>query len=120
MRVVRRLLWVALAALVLVVGWLFASHNGTPVAIDLIAMQMGEAPLWLGLVAAFGVGAVCAGLGAVYEVTRLGLLARRYRKAVVRLESEIHQLRNLPLAIEEGENQPLAVPEAARLAAGDG
>ena len=120
MRVVRRLLWVALAALVLVVGWRFASQNGTPVAIDLIVVKMGEAPLWVGLISAFGLGVICAGLGGLYEVTRLGLLARRYRKAVVRLESEIHQLRNLPLSADEGEGQAPAVPEPARLGAGDG
>ncbi len=120
MRVVRRLLWVALAALVLVVGWRFASQNETPVTIDLIVMRVGQAPLWAGLVVAFGFGAACAGLGALYEVTRLGLLARRYRKAVVRLESEIHQLRNLPLTVDEGENHPPAVPEAAQVGAGDG
>ena len=120
MRVVRRLLWVALAALVLVVGWRFASQNGTPVTIDLIVMRLGDAPLWVGLVSAFGLGAVCAGLGALYEVTRLGLLARRYRKAVVRLESEIHQLRNLPLSGDEGEHHPPPVAEAARVGAGDG
>ena len=120
MRVVRRLLWVALAALVLVVGWRFASQNGTPVTIDLIMMSVAEAPLWVGLVSAFAFGAVCAGVGALYEVTRLGLLARRYRKAVVRLESEIHQLRNLPLAVDDGANPPPAVPETARVGAGDG
>jgi hypothetical protein len=120
MRVVRRLLWVALAALVLVVGWRFASQNGAPVTIDLIVMRVAEASLWVGLVSAFGLGAICAGLGALYEITRLGLLARRYRKAVVRLESEIHQLRNLPLSVDEGENHPPAVPEAAGVGAGDG
>lgn len=120
MRVVRRLLWVALAALVLVVGWRFASQNGAPVTIDLIVMQLSESPLWVGLVSAFGLGAVCAGLAALYEVTRLGLLARRYRKAMLRLESEIHQLRNLPLSVEEGANHPPVVPEAARVGAGDG
>jgi hypothetical protein len=38
----------------------------------------------------------------------------------VRLESEIHQLRNLPLSVDEGENHPPAVPEPAGVGAGDG
>lgn len=120
MRVVRRLLWVGLAALVLVVGWRFASQNGTAVSIDLVLLRVAETPLWAGLVSAFALGAACAGLAALYEVTRLGLLARRYRKAVVRLESEIHQLRNLPLSTEDSEPPARAVPEVAGAAAGDG
>lgn len=117
MRVVRRLLWVALAVLVLVAGWRFASQNASPVRIDLMVVRIGETPLWVGLLCAFAAGAVCAGLAALYEVTRLALLARRYRKAMLRLESEIHQLRNLPLSADEGE--PPA-PAVRRLAAGDG
>ena len=38
-----------------------------------------------------------------YQVARKSLVARRYRKTVAGLESEIHQLRNLPLASSEAE-----------------
>lgn len=120
MRVARRLLWAGLVALVLVAGWRFASQNETVVSIDLVVLRVGEAPLWAGLLSAFALGALCAGLGALYEVTRLGLLARRYRKAVVRLESEIHQLRNLPLTADEGEAPAPAPVGRARAGAGDG
>jgi hypothetical protein len=39
-----------------------------------------------------------AGVALVYQVLTKDLVARRYRKTVRSLESEIHQLRNLPLA----------------------
>jgi uncharacterized integral membrane protein len=100
MRVVRRVGWVALFAALGLLAWRFASHNAIPVSVDLVVTRLPEAPLWLGLVLAFAGGAAAAGLAALYEIARLSLLARRYRRAVVRLESEIHELRNLPLADE--------------------
>ena len=55
---------------------------------------------------AFGVGAVLAVTLTLYQMAKLGLVARRYRKTVRGLESEIHQLRTLPLAAEEGSASP--------------
>ncbi|MEN8181592.1 MAG: lipopolysaccharide assembly protein LapA domain-containing protein [Myxococcota bacterium] len=106
MRVVRRALLVVAVGLVLVAGWLFAARNDLSVAIDLLILQVPEVRLWAVLVGSFVLGAAAAGFAALYEVSRLGLLARRYRKTVVRLESEIHQLRNLPLAAEDGSPPP--------------
>jgi hypothetical protein len=48
----------------------------------------------------FAAGAGAAGLLAVYRLARLGLVNRRYRKAVDGLEAEVHQLRNLPLVAD--------------------
>ena len=50
--------------------------------------------------------AVVAALLTFYQMAKLGLVARRYRKAVRGLESEVHQLRNLPLADDEGSASP--------------
>ena len=54
---------------------------------------------------------------AMYEVLKKGLVARRYRKVVKGLESEIHQLRNLPLA---GTDSALALRADAEGEAGEG
>ena len=51
---------------------------------------------------AFLIGAAVMGLLMMFRMARLSLLARRYRKLANGLEAEIHQLRNLPLATEEG------------------
>jgi len=102
MHIVRRLLGLALLAGVLVAGWQFASRNEEPrVQVDFWAGSTPEVSLWLALVAAFGAGAVLAAAVGLFEVARYSLVARRYRKTVGRLEAEIHQLRNLPLADEE-------------------
>jgi hypothetical protein len=76
------------------------------VPIDLGVTTFPETPLWQALLVAFAAGAAGVGLGALWQVLRLGMLARRYRRTVGRLESEIHQLRNLPLAGDEGGEAP--------------
>jgi len=102
MPIVRRLLGLALLAGLLVAGWQFAARNEEPrVQVDFWLRSTPEVSLWLALVAAFGAGAVLATAVCLFEVARYGLVARRYRKTVARLEAEMHQLRNLPLADEE-------------------
>jgi uncharacterized integral membrane protein len=98
MRNLRRLLVLAALAAVLWVGWRFAGSNSGPVSVDYLFGRAEDVSLWLALVVAFALGALVSGTLGVYQVAKLGLLARRYRKAASGLESEIHQLRNLPLA----------------------
>jgi hypothetical protein len=50
------------------------------------------------------------GVFALVEIAKLTLSARRYQSALRKLEDEVHQLRNLPLA----------EPGLRRQAAGDG
>ena len=52
----------------------------------------------MALLIAFGAGLLLASVSLGYKVIKKNLVARRYRKEVKGLESEIHQLRNLPLA----------------------
>jgi hypothetical protein len=98
MRTLRRVLVLALVIAVAVLFYLFATANGerVRVAIPLRAEPL-EVALWLALLAASGVGALLAALVLLFELARAGLTARQYRRLVARLESEIHQLRNLPL-----------------------
>ena len=98
MQTVRRLMALALFAGLFVVAWRFASTNGTEIPIDLLLFRTPAVPIWAALLIAFGAGALMAGVSLVYAVVKKNLVARRYRKAVKSLESEIHQLRNLPLA----------------------
>jgi uncharacterized integral membrane protein len=98
MQTVRRLIALALFGGLFVVAWRFASTNDTEIPIDLLLFRMPAVPIWVALLTAFGAGALLAGASLVYAVIKKNLVARRYRKAVKSLESEIHQLRNLPLA----------------------
>jgi hypothetical protein len=98
MQTFRRLVALAVFAGLFVIAWRFASANNTEIQIDLLLLEISAAPIWVALVIAFGLGALSAGVSLGYQVIKKNLLARRYRKTVRGLESEIHQLRNLPLA----------------------
>ena len=82
-------------------AWQFTHRNDAPIAVDLLVLRLAALPTWAALLGAFAAGAGLAGVALAYELARQRLMTRRYRKAVTGLESEIHQLRNLPLA-EEG------------------
>jgi uncharacterized integral membrane protein len=92
-------------------AWRFAMDNSGAVTIGVPLLKNVEVSLWVALLAAFVLGAVLAGLVAAYQMARLALLARRYRKIIRGLESEVHQLRNLPLADDAAE--PPSEPDAA-------
>ena len=113
MRLLLRLLWMALFVGVLVLGWRFAGANGETVRITLPIGELAPVPLWQALLAAFGAGAGAATLVGLYQVAKLRLVSRRYRKTVRGLEAEVHQLRTLPLS---GETPPIA-EEGERLEA---
>jgi uncharacterized integral membrane protein len=101
MRLLVRLFWVALFVGALVLGWTLREKNEGLVTISYAFGQFPPVPQWLALLAAFAVGAAAAGLIGAYQVAKLRLLTRRFRKTVRGLEAEVHQLRTLPLASEE-------------------
>jgi uncharacterized integral membrane protein len=99
MRSLRRALAVVAFVGLLVAGWRFAALHPQPVRVHYLVGET-EHSLWVALLGAFVAGAgLVAGLAAL-QLARLSMLARRYRKAAVRLEAEVHELRNLPLAPE--------------------
>jgi uncharacterized integral membrane protein len=106
MRTVRRLLVAALFVGALVIGWTFAHRNPEPVQVDLLVAPLAAQPLWRIVVGAFAAGAVLAGAIGIWQAMRLSLTARRWRKVAARLETELHQLRTLPL--EGAPGAPLA------------
>jgi len=112
MRVVRRLLVVVLFVAALVLGWWFARANSAAVTVDYLVGRLGDVSLWAALLGAFAAGAAVAGGIGLYQVAKLQLVRRRYRKTVRSLEAEVHQLRNLPLAVDAP-----ALEEPASLAA---
>lgn len=87
-----------LFVLLLVGGWRFAALNGSLVSVHYLVGEVRDVPLWLALLCACALGAGLVAAIAIYELARLGLVARRFRKAVHGLEAEIHELRTLPLA----------------------
>lgn len=101
MRTVRRLLALVVFVAALVLGWRFADANLEPVSVHYLMGAIDGVPLWTALGAAFGLGFALMGLVALYQMARLSLTARRWRKAAQGLEKELHQLRNLPLAAPE-------------------
>lgn len=108
MRTARRLLAAVLFVAALVIGWRFADANQAPVSIYYLIGDVAGLPLWGVLLAAFAAGFALAGAVGLYHAARLSLTARRWRKAAGRLEGEIHQLRNLPLAA-----QPESAPRSS-------
>jgi len=90
----------ALFVAVWYVGWRFAAENSASMPIHLLAFQLEGVSVWVALICAFAGGGVVAGAVMTIVVARTKLVARRYRKAVVGLEAEVHQLRNLPLSVE--------------------
>jgi hypothetical protein len=111
MRTLRRVVVGLLFVALFWAAWQFTHRNDAPIAVDLLAVRVPAVPTWAALMAAFGAGGLLAGLAFVYELTKQRLVARRYRKAVTGLESEIHQLRNLPLAEEGGRARPPAAAD---------
>ncbi len=96
----RRVLGIAVFVGLFIGLWQFVGGNADPVDVDLLVLRL-PLPLWLALLGAFGLGALCAGASLVYQLAKRSFATRRYRKQLAGLESEIHQLRNLPLAVPE-------------------
>jgi uncharacterized integral membrane protein len=103
MRIVRRLVLLAVFVGILVLGWTFGSRNSEPVAVSYVFGELPAVPLWAVVLGSFCAGAAVAGVLSLFELTKQGLVARRYRKTAEGLESEIHQMRNLPLVASDEE-----------------
>lgn len=101
MILLRRIIALGVFVLLLVAGWRFAAFNAQPIHVHYLFGSQEAVMLWQVLLAAFVTGALFVGLIASVSLVRGGILARRYRKVIAGLEEEVHQLRNLPLAVEE-------------------
>lgn len=101
MILLRRIILLGVFVLLLVAGWRFAAFNAQPIDVHYLFGASEAVKLWQVLLVSFLIGALGVGLFASISMMRGGILARRYRKAIASLEEEVHQLRNLPLAVEE-------------------
>jgi hypothetical protein len=101
MTILRRIIALGSFIFCLVVGWNFATRNGGMVRVDLLLGVVEDAKVWLVLLVSAAFGATLVALVCATLLLRAGLVARRYRKAITELETEVHQLRNLPLAVED-------------------
>ena len=102
MVIARRLAGLALFVLVLVLGWKFAAANAGEVRLDYLLGSFEGVKVWVLVVVTFAAGALAGVVVCFVEMARLGLLSRRYRKAIGRLEAELHGLRSLPLSPDGG------------------
>lgn len=98
MVLIRRLMVAGIFAATLIAGWMFAARNADTVAVDVLAVRVSDVKLWLALLIAFAAGGLLAGVIGMLALAKARMVTRRYRKSVAGLESEVHQLRNLPLA----------------------
>jgi hypothetical protein len=114
MQTVRRLLALALFVGLFAVAWRFATSNESEIRIDLLLIRTPPVAVWVALVVAFALGALSASVSLGYEVIKRSLIARRYRRVAAGLESEIHQLRNLPLVGADSASTSRAHAEGER------
>jgi uncharacterized integral membrane protein len=109
----RRLLVLGFFVALLVGGWYFAADNSAMVTVNHPGGPVGDFQLWVALSGSFALGVVLSALVAVYRGARMRLVARRYKKLLAGLQSEVHQLRNLPLADAEPAEPQVAEAGAA-------
>ena len=97
----RRTLPMLLGAGLVYLGYRLAAANALLIEVDFLTGRIEALALWKALLGAFAIGAGSVGAFALLQMARAGLLIRRYRKKLLDLEIEVHQLRNLPLVPEE-------------------
>lgn len=124
MRWVRRILFIGLVGAFFYGAVRFSSENEQLVVVHYLAGATEQIELWHALALAAGVGAISSALPLAYLWTRSRLLVWQYRRTMNRQETEIHQLRNLPLTTPQGgEPEPDSVavsPAASRDTVGSG
>lgn len=100
----RFLLWISSAAFfvaMLWLGWSFRAENATPIDLDLVWVRFSNVELWRMVLVSIGFGVVVSALVVGFAWLRSRLLNRRYRRVIRRLETELHELRSLPLTGSE-------------------
>jgi hypothetical protein len=106
---IRRLVPMGIGAGLLYLLWLLVASNSEVVEVDFLLGRV-ELAVWQALAVAFVCGVGLVGLYTLYLMARGGLVQRRYRKQLAGLESEVHQLRNLPLRPDEAPESPASAP----------
>ena len=97
----RLFLWIVVVGFfvgALWVGWSFRSGNVTPIDLDLIWIRIANVEVWWVILVAIAAGAIVATSLVGFLLLRAHWLNIRYRRVIKRLESELHQMRSLPLS----------------------
>lgn len=103
------LLLIAVGAFVgsLWAGWAFRSNNSISLDLDLIWVRVPNVELWWLLVLTMGLGALISATIMSFFWLRARLVSRRFRKRIIKLEAEVHELRSLPLVGSEPSGESL-------------
>lgn len=91
-------------------GWTFRAGNSAPIDLELIWIQVPNVEIWRVILLTLFLGASLSALIFGFAWLRARLLNGRYRRAIKRLEAELHEMRSLPLAGHRSE-----VPEALEM-----
>jgi uncharacterized membrane protein YciS (DUF1049 family) len=83
-----------------VLGRAFPAANASPIDLDLLWLRIPNLQVWSLVLVSIGFGGFLASLILSFFILRGWVVGRRYRKIIKRLESEVHQLRSLPLATD--------------------
>ncbi len=95
--------WIRTGAVLAVVlgllftGFSFRSGNAGAIDLDLVFARFPNVEVWWALSLSLAAGVVLGGFAVGLAWLRQRILNRRYRKAIAKLEGEIHALRSLPL-----------------------
>ncbi len=96
-------------------GWSFRAGNAMPIELDLIWIRVPEVEIWRVILTSIALGAIVAGTFVGFAWMRVRLVNRRFRRAIRRLEAELHEMRSLPLS----EAEPQLGGEVRAAAAGE-
>jgi uncharacterized membrane protein YciS (DUF1049 family) len=97
----RLLFWLVLIGLfisALWAGWTFRSSNSVPVDLELVWILIPNVELWWVVLGSMAFGAVLATIIVGFAWLRERLLNLRYRRAIKKLETELHEMRSMPLS----------------------
>jgi len=93
MSLIRRVLIVAFALIILLVGVLFSSHNNQMVVIDFLVYKTPEFYLSFWIIASFALGGLIGVLSSSATIIRLKTGQKRSNKKIKRSESELVRLK---------------------------
>jgi len=93
MSLIRRVLIVAFALIILLVGVLFSSHNNQMVVIDFLVYKTPEFYLSFWIIASFALGGLIGVLSSSAAIIRLKTGQKRSNKKIKRSESELVRLK---------------------------
>lgn len=103
MKALRRFAFVVVFVGLLYAGWRFADGNSTMVDVDYVLGHSGDVALWKALLYSTVAGVVVTFFLMIFWLIAARLEARRFRKEVVGLESELEQLRPAPAMLDGAE-----------------